>query len=507
MVRVKKNRIVISIILLIILYSIYKLYIKNEINVNKVPKEILKFPRLRKISYQDLSELTIIIIEFESFDNDVLGTALSVLSACEYKCKVFIVSEDIIYPPLEIPKGAKHIILKADILKSEPNMKSLLQLSKYILFLPDGARISSETQLKDQIHVLETGDFQVVALGIGGSPLNCYQYSLDIRAWTLVISPTPHSEACDGISGKAAMLLRTSHLTNLTFPLARPTALSLSIQGVARGWKIHVGRGAILGEGKHLYSSDHFQWKYQTLEEERVKALYINLGIKKVVESNRRVEWYGCTRNSPRCFPTIINETPSYLYRGRWTPPCCLEGLRITARHVFQTLHSCRVRWWLEGGSLLGAVRSGDIIPWDYDVDIGIYASDLDRCPQLKSSRWQTLEDSKGFVWQKASEGNYYRVHYSTANHLHVDIFPFQVRDGMMVRGGAWNTGHKQDIDFPEHYLRPLSNIMFIGVTAAAPNNVRDFLEMKFGLGVIENPQYPNTDALNGLNFSAPSIL
>lgn len=52
---------------------------------------------------------------------------------------------------------------------------------------------------------------------------------------------------------------------------------------------------------------------------------------------------------------------------------CVTAGLRRTARHVFEQLEEAKVRYWLEGGSLLGAMRRADILPWDYDVDIGIY--------------------------------------------------------------------------------------------------------------------------------------
>jgi hypothetical protein len=32
----------------------------------------------------------------------------------------------------------------------------------------------------------------------------------------------------------------------------------------------------------------------------------------------------------------------------------------------------------------------------------------------------------------------------------------------------------------------------FAGIKASVPNNYREFLELKFGKGVIENPQFPN---------------
>lgn len=249
--------------------------------------------------------------------------------------------------------------------------------------------------------------------------------------------------------------------------------------------------GITFKKGKNLYSSGHNKWKFDTLEQERRVKLYENFGIKKIIHPASRVEWYGCNKNSNRCFGTVINNMPEYLFLGRWTPPCCLENLRQTARYVFGILKKCKVRYWLEGGSLLGAVRTGDIIPWDYDVDIGIYKDDIIKCEWLKNSLRQSIVDTQGFVWEKAHEGDFIRVQYSQSNHLHVDIFPFYSKNGTMTKD-TWFPDHRQDMEFPEVFLKPLYKIKFVGVSASAPNNYKQFLEMKFGKGVIEIPEYPN---------------
>ena len=151
-------------------------------------------------------------------------------------------------------------------------------------------------------------------------------------------------------------------------------------------------------------------------------------------------------------------------------------------------------RYWLEGGSLLGAARNGDIIPWDYDIDIGIYEEDIEKSVHLtQCAKKGTFIDDDGFVWEKSKEqeGEFYRVQYSETNHLHVDIFPFYPKNGIMTKD-TWFKTHKQDTEFSEHYLKPLTTIDFIGMQVSAPNNWKKFLEFKFGKDVIENPKYPD---------------
>ncbi|XP_030872832.1 fukutin-related protein [Leptonychotes weddellii] len=208
-----------------------------------------------------------------------------------------------------------------------------------------------------------------------------------------------------------------------------------------------------------------------------------------------RLEWFGCSKETPRCFGTVVGDTPAYLYEERWTPPCCLRALRETARYVVGVLEAAGVRYWLEGGSLLGAARHGDIIPWDYDVDLGIYLEDVGNCEQLRGAEAGSVVDERGFVWEKAVEGDFFRVQYSESNHLHVDLWPFYPRNGVMTKD-TW-LDHRQDVEFPEHFLQPLVPLSFAGFVAQAPNNYRRFLELKFGPGVIENPEYPNPALLS----------
>ena len=141
---------------------------------------------------------------------------------------------------------------------------------------------------------------------------------------------------------------------------------------------------------------------------------------------------------------------------------------------------------------MLGAARSGDIIPWDYDVDLGVWEEDVAKCPLLHSaSQKGKVQTSKGFVWEKANEGDFYRVQYSNVNHLHVDIFPFYDNGAGIMTKRTWMKTHVQDTEFPTHFVQSLAKIKFAGAEAMAPKQYREFLELKFGKGVIESPVVP----------------
>lgn len=124
----------------------------------------------------------------------------------------------------------------------------------------------------------------------------------------------------------------------------------------------------------------------------------------------------------------------------------------------------------------------------------GFIREDLSRCEWLRKAKDKSVTDTKGFLWEKATEGNFYRVYFSRTNRIYVNLFPFYSKNGTMMRD-SWFTNQK-NIEFPEHFLHPMSSIEFVGRNVPSPNNIRDFLEMKFGKGSIENPEYPDSSKL-----------
>ncbi|KAL3866456.1 hypothetical protein ACJMK2_043752 [Sinanodonta woodiana] len=482
-------------VLIVLILSIWQHNYTNNSHDTRSKKQILdtfveEAPRKNK------ANLTIIIQDFENFENYISNITRLIITSFTY-VRVLIVSNQLPYPPIVLPKSdnIKLITLKDDLRKRYNDSHPISQIkTDYVLFLPDGLLIDTNFgKLMPQfVTLMEVKNLSALALGVKSSHLTCQPLLLKLKEWTLEFSSNKGSSVnCDLVQGEHGLFIKTKDLYKLANPFLIPTFTSLYLQLKVTKMKIHIWNDKVLEKIGALFSDAHNLWKHKQNENIRLNTLYAKFGIKKVIRTNGLVEWYGCTKHTERCFGNIENDMPDFLYDGKWTPPCCLNKLRETAKHVFSILEACQVRYWLEGGSLLGAARHNDIIPWDYDIDIGIYKEDVLKCSALASINVESYVDDDGFVWEKAIEGDFLRVQYSQTNRLHVDIFPFYSRNGTMTKD-TWFRTHRQDMEFPEKFLQPLTKIKFAGLEASAPNNVTEFLELKFGKGVIENPKYPN---------------
>lgn len=453
---------------------------------------------------ENRNKITVIILEFEFFDNDLTETLRSICRLSSVA--VLVVSQIPIYPPVKRPNDCDITFFDHSFHLNRTSIDSRIEShinSELVLVVPDSTRIVSEEAVYESIRRLnqlnanERTERTALVIAIGDDQQlksQCVAINFNVKRWSLQYSRRQSADSCDAFEGNEfAVLAKKSHILRLNSPFIRPFIQSFYIQSKLSAIKVSLFEDLVLRRGRKLFVTDRNRWKHELWTKDRTKKFFSFIGVKKVIDSDGFVHWFGCNKESARCFPTVIDETPDYLWANRWTPVCCIENLAKTGRHVFQVLESHSVRYWLEGGSLLGAARNGQIIPWDYDIDVGVYREDIQKCPYFPTNG--SIVDEKGFLWERASEGDFYRVHFSASNRLHVDVFPFESRNGTMTKH-FWYASHPQDCEFPESFLRPLTRIRFVEWNAFAPNSVTQFLEYKFGKNVIERAEYPNPELL-----------
>lgn len=188
------------------------------------------------------------------------------------------------------------------------------------------------------------------------------------------------------------------------------------------------------------------------------------------------VEYYGCERNTPSCIGTVFNSRPFFVHMGRHTPPCCAEKLKAVVHHVLDELENVGIRYWLDNVALRGAIDSNGLSPDAFEVDISFIAFDMERSESLKKCQTRPLSDVAGFYWMKATDGHYFRVLFSKANQIGVNLLPFELEQDRVLPSGFYGWKAKE---FSAEFLHPMSNVVFLDKNVMCPNNVKEFLAIK----------------------------
>ena len=177
-------------------------------------------------------------------------------------------------------------------------------------------------------------------------------------------------------------------------------------------------------------------------------------------------------------------------YFGNITKKVDIEiiKLMIDVKNIIENLS---IDYWIEGGTLLGAIREKKLIPWDHDIDMGMinYSNDAIKkmIHNLKKKFYvsvKTFNNMEG-VWDLGE----YRVikvypkkYFFLKDELCLDIFIYYKGNVPNVKNEVYkyvvwgkNAFHKKE------FFDNLEKIEFYGESISVPSNYREFLKVKYG--------------------------
>jgi hypothetical protein len=147
-------------------------------------------------------------------------------------------------------------------------------------------------------------------------------------------------------------------------------------------------------------------------------------------------------------------------------------AFRAALEAIGGVLDRAGLTWWIQDGTLLGAVRNGGPIPGDRDIDIGIHAT---------AFRPSLVDDllAAGFVLRRSrglTDAGPLKVAVSWHG-VAIDIF------GMYARDDHWHYVVKHRGIEIENRFRPfgIGRIGFLGLQVPCPDPAEDFLVAEYG--------------------------
>jgi phosphorylcholine metabolism protein LicD len=151
------------------------------------------------------------------------------------------------------------------------------------------------------------------------------------------------------------------------------------------------------------------------------------------------------------------------------------------------------LKYWVTGGTLIGTIRHEGWIPWDGDLDVGMYNQDLMKLEKIidnelpanlkyyKANEWS---NTQGVIHTKLKD---LYSHYYDGNEtggLCLDIFPYINQNNNII---PFNNGWAPICGIPDGFSRnvndifPLKECIFENIKVFVPNKYKDISKTLWG--------------------------
>lgn len=258
--------------------------------------------------------------------------------------------------------------------------------TNYVLIAPSLTHFTNDVNLERLLRVLSTRENIFVA---GGSSRNLTGYwsngclQMQLKNYTLAYKSGYHHSfaeclVCDYLSGP--FMAKVTPLKQIGFHLRGKHGLyrDFFLRIKQRHSSVHPGLGH--GGGTAVVSCPDVMFHTQVpqVTDKELVDFANKQDIKKIVEADGRVRWFGCRRGIKH---RKGEKCP--VKSGLAVPPCCLENLADAIKYVMEQCEMNNATCELQEGTLLGAVKLNKVLPWERDADITFLTADFPKLVKL----------------------------------------------------------------------------------------------------------------------------
>lgn len=171
-----------------------------------------------------------------------------------------------------------------------------------------------------------------------------------------------------------------------------------------------------------------------------------------------------------------------------------LERARNMLYSTIKFFDNSNIAYHLEGGTLLGIVRDGDLLPWDHDIDLSIPSSEVDKL--LKARYKLYLKGFKVTIRKSSKQSGPFEKDqiylfkikklipsiikfvypWYAKNYVVLDVF-VKVTDG---NDTYWRTEIRLLKVDKKHY-QSFESLNYMGYKVKIPNDYKEYLTQKYG--------------------------
>ena len=159
---------------------------------------------------------------------------------------------------------------------------------------------------------------------------------------------------------------------------------------------------------------------------------------------------------------------------------------------IAATLTKEGIPFWIDRGTCLGALRYGGVIPWDFDIDIGVIADDFHNVyhalKKLDPKKYQVQDWSS-----RRRSAPFLKVYVKESGSL-IDIFHYKINksektlqvivanNDSLFLSDSWR-GYEERYNKPISFntIFPLKLAEFDGLWLPVPHKTKDFLSLFYG--------------------------